>query len=339
MKKWFSLMLVLIMCLSMTACGTSGSGVQAPVQTSNIPEYLPGAVVKTDVAEITILEAAFCEKAQLIDALPKPAYNTAGEGRIVFAMRAQITNTTEKDLVLFDDLKINICYGGDQSFGCSKGGNYTSSDPLYKILPGGSSGEYILCGRVPVETYRANNGFYVDFNGEKLGFSYGEIQVYNTMGYQDGDNVSVSMETVIASAGVAPADEAESKTPVTESMEAFSFALEDARVDNSGSSLKIEAKIRNNSDYHFVSVVFDGVILDHNGDILENCGFIYSNGLEAGQAGWSYIPVRETSTVEHMAAVKLITVWYKDDPQAPSHNLRYDLPEPIVIDLTRLATK
>ncbi len=323
----------------MVACAKTENAAHTPVPPSNISWYLPGAVVKTNVGEITILEAAFCEKAQLIDALPKPAYNTAGEGRIVFAMRAQITNTTEKDLVLFDDLKINICYGKDQSFGCSKGGNYTSSDPLYKILPAGTSAEYILCGRVPVETYQANEWFSVDFNGEKLGFSHGDVQVYNTMGYQDSDNAAAAMETVIASAGVAPADEAGGKTPVTENMEAFSFALEDASVDESGSSLKIEAKIRNNSDYAFVSVVFNGVILDHNGDILENCGFIYGNGLEAGQAGWSYIPVRETATVENMASVKLITVWYKDDPQAPSHNLRYDLPEPLFIDLTRLGTK
>lgn len=343
MKKVISLVLVLVICLSLCACGNGVSSTEknkAPAVSSsvpkNIPMYTSGAVVETNFGEITVIDVAFCEKAQLIDALPKPTYNSAGEGRIVFAMRTLISNTTEKDLVLFDDLKVSIQYGKDNEFGCSKGGNYKSSDPLYKTLPAGTSGEYIICGRIPVETYRANNQFYVEFNEKKLGFTYDDIQIYNSMGYQDGDNSTVTIESVIESAGIAPSNETEGNHSKTDASPEFSFSLEDSRIDNTKSTLKVEAKIRNNSDYHFISAVFDGVILDTNGDILENCGFIYSNGLEAGQAGWSYIPIRESTTAEKMASVKLITVWYKDDPQAPSHNLRFDLPEPLVIDLSEL---
>ena len=114
----------------------------------------------------------------------------------------------------------------------------------------------------------------------------------------------------------------------------FSFTLEDAQVDDSR-NVKIEVKIRNNSDYDFVSVVFNGVILDENGEPLENCGFLYINGLRAGEAGLSSWNIQEDTTLENMASIKLTTVWYKDDPEAPSHNLRYDLSEPLVIEVTK----
>ena len=115
----------------------------------------------------------------------------------------------------------------------------------------------------------------------------------------------------------------------------FSFNLEDAQVDDSRSNVKIEVKIRNNSDYDFVSVVFNGAILDENGDPLENVGFLYINGLGAGEAGLSSWNIEKDTTVENMASIKITTVWYKDSPEAPSHNLRYDPSEPLVIELTK----
>ena len=342
MNRMISLVLVFAMCLSLCACGNGASPTGENESSSkiasfpeNVPMYTSGIVVKTNFGEITVVDAAFCGKAQLIDALPKPTYNSAGEGRIVFAMRTLISNTTDKDIVLFDDLKVSIQYGKDNTYGCSKGGNYTSSDPLYKILPAGTSGEYIICGRIPVETYHAYNQFYVEFNEEKLGFTYDDIQIYTSMGYQEGDNSATTIETVIESAGISPPNETEANNSKIDTIPEFSFSLEDSRIDSTKSTLKVEAKIRNDSDHHFVSAVFNGVILDANGDILENCGFIFSNGLEAGQAGWSYIPIRESATAEKMASIKLITMWYKDDPQAPSHNLRFDLSEPLVIDFSK----
>ena len=139
----------------------------------------------------------------------------------------------------------------------------------------------------------------------------------------------------------APAEENEtpaaSSETVIESDAApeFSFTLEEAQVDDSRSNVKIEAKIRNNSDYDFVSVVFNGVILDENGEPLENCGFLYINGLRAGEAGLSSWNIQEDTTLENMASIKITTIWYKDDPESSSLNLRYDLSEPLVIEVTK----
>ena len=350
MKKAISLILILLMCLSLCAC--AGAAAPAEKQGSNSPEkkaehfpaelpknipmYLPGTTVKTDTAEITIIDAAFCGKAQIIDALPRPTYNSAKEGRIVFAMRTLITNTGNKELVLMDDLKVSIQYGKEESFGCSKGGNYKSSDPLYKTLPAGESGEYIICGRVPVELVQANAQFSVSFNKESLGFDQEQIQVYNSMGYQQEDNVPDSLDNLIASAGTAPAQtqppvEEKPKTPAK-----VAFAMEEARCEKKNGKFVVEVKFRNNSDMNLPGIVFNGSVLDTNGDVLENCFVSYWNGLEAGQAGWESLSISEPATLEAMDSIKFTVVWYKEDPQAPSHNIRFDLPEPFVIDFQEL---
>ena len=334
------ILLILVLCLSLCACGGSEALAEKAEQIAaldNTPSYTAGITVTTDFGEITILDAAFCEKAQLIEALPHPAYNSAGEGRIVFAMRTQISNTSGRDLVLFDDLKINIDYGGENTFGCSKGGNYTSQDPLYKILPAGTSGEYILCGRVPVETYQEKDRFRVSFNGTELGFSRDEIPVYNAMGYQPGENAPASIESIIAAAGTAPAEDAQpsGEKPAV----AYAFSLEGARYEETKIYLAIELKIRNDSDASLIWPVFNGVVLDAKGDILENCSLSYLNGLEGGQAGWGVIRISEEATLKEMASIKIVTMWDKESPEASHHGVRFDLPEPIVVDTRSLEEK
>lgn len=338
MQKVFSLALVLAVCLSLFGCGGNApketaaatTAAPQPVAAESGLMYEPGITVMTDFGTVTILDAAFCAKAQLIDGLPKPAYQSAGDGRFVFAMRALIENTSQTDLILFDDLKISIVYGDTQVSGCSKGGNYKSSDPLYTVLPAGQSGEYILCGRIPVEQFRSATGFQVSFNDAVLSFSHDSIHIYNTMGYQEGENLLTSIENILACAGAAPA---ETQASAEEAVPGLSFSLEDVRFTQTEKGLTVEVKIRNNSESHLPSVVFNGTVLDSSGDILENCSLFFQNGLEPGQAGWTDLTLREENTLAHMASLKFITAWYKTDPQAPSHNLRYDLPEPFMIEL------
>ncbi|MBO7253499.1 MAG: hypothetical protein J6V25_12830 [Oscillospiraceae bacterium] len=339
MKQIFSLILTIALVMSLCAC--SGNAATAdnnsvPVSPSAVPEntqnYTPGITVKTDFGHIAVLDAVFCNKAQLIDGLPSPAYNSSGDGRIVFAMRTQISNTSGKDLVLMDDLKVTIHYSADHTFVCSKGGNYKSSDPLYTILPAGSSGEYIICGRVPVDVYRSSSEFYVSFNGANLMFDSGKLSAYDVMGYRADDNTLTTIDAVIGSAGTAPA-ESSSSSSQTEVSANLSFALEDVRYGENGGSYIVELNIRNNSDASLVSAVFTGMILDANGDILENTSCLYPHGFEAGQAGWADIRINDASTRKNMASIKIVTLWYKDDPNSPSHNIRFDLPEPFVIPL------
>lgn len=352
MKRLLGMILIFSICLSLCACGgnavsqlneasvpedTAGESSHVSSFSAGASVYIPGICLQTDFGEITVLDAAFCAKAQLIDALPQPAYQAAGDGRIVFAMRVQITNTTGSELVLMDDLKVSIHYGGEHTFGCSKGGNYKSSDPLYKYLPAGVSGEYIICGRVPVDVYQSAQQFCVLFNDTPLGFSYENIQLYQIMGYQDGDNLLTSREALIASAGTAPA-EAPAAAPSGPAANP-AFSLEDTRYEMTDSGITVEVKIRNIASVSIPSIVCEGVILDANGDILENCSCVYRNGLEAGQAGWASIRISDPATLEEMESIKFITIWYKEDPQSPSHNLRFDLPEPFVIDIQGLQAK
>lgn len=116
---------------------------------------------------------------------------------------------------------------------------------------------------------------------------------------------------------------------------AFCFTLEDARITTTSSSVKVEAKIRNNSEQDFVGVCLIGVVLDENGDILADCAFIYYNGLEAGQAGWEQTPIRESEVAQNMAYIKLISVSIAEGADK-SYGIATQLSEPIVIDLISL---
>ncbi len=352
MKKGYAFVILLAACLCFCACGTtttSSDSAEAkeaqPVSSGSVFEktdirmYEPGITVETSFGEITVLDAAFCGKAQLIEALPRPAYNAAGDGRIVFSMRTRISNTSGKDLVLLDDLKVSVRYGNEDSYGCSKGGKYQSSDPLYTVLPSSASGEYIICGRIPVAVYEKNEQFTVSFNDAKLRFQHDAVQIYNSMGYQDGDNLLTSMENLIISAGTAPEKTEQKVTANTETTAELAFALEDTRYEITKNYLAVEVKIRNNSNVFLEWPTFLGVILDANGDILENCSCSYTNGLEAGQAGWSAIRISEATTLEAMDSVKLVTMWYKEKPESTTHNLRFDLPEPFVIRIRDLKQK
>lgn len=237
MKKTISLILLLAMCLALCACGASASpsekvsngsdeeaindSFEMPSIPQDTPMYTPGMTVKTNFGEITIIDAAFCGKAQLIDALPSPAYNTAKEGCIVFAMRTLISNTSDADLMLMDDLKVTVQYAKEEPFACSKGGNYNSSDPLYKTLPAGASGEYLISsGRIPIELYQKHTQFHVSIQGEEMMFDNKDISIYNAMGYQDGDNAVASIDDLMHSAETKVSEDEPEYTKETEAVEA-----------------------------------------------------------------------------------------------------------------------
>lgn len=241
MKKAVSLILALAVCLSLCACGGSagteqGGGAAAPIS-RNVEMYAPMVTMKTDFGEVTVLDAAFCGKAQLFYTVSTyrhkstvngkttesssetihPGYFSARDGKILFALRTMMTNTSGADIDLFN-LQVTAQFQKDEPVYFSKGGNVQVSDPAYKTLAAGDSAEIILAAWVPVEQYMAADSCLLEIGGAKLGFDYDSIAVYSSMGYQEGDNTPTTIDAVLQmmESGAVPTTEAPTEPPETE---------------------------------------------------------------------------------------------------------------------------
>lgn len=227
MKKAISLILALVLCLSLCACGgasksgeansdgrneTTGGGVLS----EDVPMYTPMTSIETGFGEVTVLDAAFCAKAQLYYTKSSfsqkstvngkttesysetihPGYLSAQDGKVVFALRTMITNTSGEDIEILK-LPVTAFFETDTPVYFSKGGNVQISDDAYKILAAGASSEIILAALVPVEQYMAASECLLEIDGVKLGFDYDSISVYNALGYQEGDNTPCTIDDVL----------------------------------------------------------------------------------------------------------------------------------------------
>lgn len=230
MKKGLSLLLVLILCLSCAGCGGSAGNKTEPASPSpqtmpkHVQQYLPGITMDTDFGSIAVLDAAFCAKAQIFYTVSTrtskttvngktteshtetihPGYRSAIDGKLVFALRTVMTNNTDADIDLLN-LRATVSFAENTPLYFSKGGNVHISDEAYKTLPAGSSAEIIFAALVPVEQYTAASECLFEIGGTSLGFSYGDINIYDTLGFQEGDNTTVPIDVVIQAAqNVAP---------------------------------------------------------------------------------------------------------------------------------------
>lgn len=242
MKKITSLLLVLVMCLSMCACGGNAPSVgkgdtsdtKAPLP-KNVQMYTPGTTMDVDFGTVTIMDAAFCAKAQIYYTKSSSSYKTTINGkttesyeetihpgyikstddRIVFALKTVMTNTSGEDLEI-QKLAPRASFVDGSPVYFTKGGNLHISDEAYKTLPTGESAEIVLAALLPVEQYLAASECLFEFGGAQLGFSYDSIQVYNALGFQEGDNVTVTIDEVLQTANTgepAASDPAEETAP------------------------------------------------------------------------------------------------------------------------------
>lgn len=225
MKKMTLLLLVLVMCLSMCACGgdassagkgsTSDTNVALP---KNVQMYAPGTTMDVDFGTVTIMDAAFCAKAQIYyskssssykatingqttesyEETIHPGYIKSTDNTIVFALRTVMSNTTGEDLEI-QTLSAQVSFVDSKSLHFTKGGNFQISEESYKILSAGESAEIVLAALLPVEQYMATSECLLQIGGAKLGFSYDSINVYNALGFQEGDNITTTIDEVIQS--------------------------------------------------------------------------------------------------------------------------------------------
>lgn len=222
MKKLISTVLVLLLCLSCVGCGAEKEDA-GTLTSANLPKnvdmYAPGTTIDTDFGTVTVVDAAFCTKAQIYytktsrsskttingkttesyEETIHPGYISAMDNKLVFALKTVMTNTTNEDLEI-SKLQAKVNFAKKQSCYFSKGGNFHISDEAYKILPAGGSSEIVLAALVPVEQYLLGEQCLVEISGAKLGFQYDSINVYNVLGFQDGDNTGVSIDEVIQGA-------------------------------------------------------------------------------------------------------------------------------------------
>lgn len=223
MKKILCLILALLLGLSCAACGGSGKSDGGPASAAELPKnvqmYAPGTAVTTDFGTVTVLDAAFCTKAQIyytkssrsskvtIDGKTTqtheetihPGYISTMDNKLVFALKTLMTNTTDQDLEIHNlQAKAYFVDGSPVYF--SKGGNFHISDEAYKILPAGESAEIVMAALVPVEQYLLASECLLEMEGGKLGFGYDSIHVYNALGFQEGDNAPVTIDEVIQAA-------------------------------------------------------------------------------------------------------------------------------------------
>lgn len=215
-------MLALLLCLSCIGCGVSGGDDAQPGAVSvpkNVQRFTSGATIETDFGTVTVLEAAFCGKAQIYytkstrsgrttvngvttetyEETIHPGHVSAMDNKLVFALRTVITNTTQEDLEI-QKLSAKAQFVNNESVYFSKGGNFHISDEAYKIIPAGSGSEIILAALVPVEQYLMASECVLEIGGTKLAFDYDDIGIYNTLGYQEGDNTTVPIYEVIQAA-------------------------------------------------------------------------------------------------------------------------------------------
>lgn len=222
-----TLCLALTMCLSLCACGETAPAADgtAPKKSSAVvpkkaPMYVPGSVMETDFGSITVLDAAFCAKAQLgytVSTISRkstingktessseetvhPICISAQDNKLIFGLRTVMTNTTGQDIQIHE-LPVTAKFGKDSTAYFSKGGNVHISDEAYKVLPAGGSAEIILAAQVPVEQYAASSECLLEAGGAQLGFSFADVNIYNALGYQEGDNTPVTIDEVIQAAG------------------------------------------------------------------------------------------------------------------------------------------
>jgi hypothetical protein len=219
MKKMVSLALALLLCLSCVGCGAEKEGT-GNVTSVNLPKnvdmYAPEITIDTDFGTVTVMDAAFCTKAQIYytktsrsskttingkttesyEETIHPGYLSAMDNKLVFALKTVMTNTTNEDIEL-SKLSAKVNFAQKESAYFSKGGNFHISDEAYKILPAGGSSEIVLAALVPVEQYLLGEQCLLEIGGTKLGFQYDSIHVYNALGFQDGDNAAVSIDEVI----------------------------------------------------------------------------------------------------------------------------------------------
>lgn len=176
--------------------------------------------METDFGQITVLDAAFTEKAQIFYTVSSssrkttvngktsetrtetvhPGYYSAMDGKMVFALKTIFSNTTDADIDLHKDITVKAHFVKDSPIYFSKGGNFEISDNAYKTLPAGESAEIILAAHLPVEQYLSAQECLLEVGGAQLRFSYDSIHVYNALGYQPGENVTVSPDVVIQAA-------------------------------------------------------------------------------------------------------------------------------------------
>lgn len=239
MKKILSLILASTICLSCVACGGSGTKnemvkqgtVVEPVKQSSVYElpkdiqmYVPGSSIKTDFGSITIMDAAFCEKAQLYftknsrsskttingkttesyEEFIYPGYISMMDGKLIFALKTVLVNNSGNDIEV-RNLSVKAFFTEDEPVYFSTGGNYEISDEAYSSLPNGASGEYIFAALLPVEQYQNASGCLLEVGSEQLGFPYDSINIYNALGFQTDDNTVVTIDNLLKTAADAAA--------------------------------------------------------------------------------------------------------------------------------------
>lgn len=243
MKRIISLILVFVICLGCVGCGSStdsnktGKELKSAFEVpENVQMYAPGTTLKTDFGSITVMDAAFCEKAQIYytknstsskttingqttesyEETIYPGYISVMENKMIFALKTVLTNNSGEDIEIHN-LEVKAFFA-DSAVYFSKGGNYDISDEAYNVLPDGESGEYILAALLPVEQYQKANGCILEVGGAELGFTYDSINVYNALGFQAEDNSSANIDTIIQTAtnGASSVTENNENTAATE---------------------------------------------------------------------------------------------------------------------------
>lgn len=250
MKRMISLLLAVLLSLSCAACGGSGADSQeqaqpaekaeaeSPKAAKDAPVYVPGILLETDFGSVTVVDAAFCARAQIYYTMSTttrkstingkttesysetihPGYMNTRENKMVFALKTLMTNSTSEDIEIHK-MPALATFGKDSPVYFTKGGNYNISDEAYSILGAGETAEIILAALLPVDQFHAVSECLLELGGTKLKFTYDNISIYNAMGFQEGDNAAATIEEVITAVatGNAPAAEAtEEETEPTE---------------------------------------------------------------------------------------------------------------------------
>lgn len=225
-KKWIAWILGVLISLNCVACG--GSAVArteterqgtAMVLAEDVQIYVPGTTLTTDFGSITVMDAAFCEKAQMYYTTTsttqkttvngqttenyqetiEPGYLPMMEDKVIFALKAILTNSSGADLPL-RELKGQAFFAENTAIYFSVGGNYEISDAAYSVLPDGSSGEYILAALVPVAQYQKTDSCLLKIGGADLGVTLDNVHCYHSLGFQPEDNAVSSMAQILQTA-------------------------------------------------------------------------------------------------------------------------------------------
>ena len=226
MRKLIALLLACILCFSCIGCGKSDNPGEDSSKNATAPSfkdvqmYAPGTVLETDFGSIMIMDVAFCEKAQIYyiknsratkttingqttesyEEFIHPGYISMMDQCVIFALKTVLTNKTTENLEL-QKLEAKAYFQGDKAVYFTTGGNYDISDSAYSVLPAGATGEYIFAALLPIEQYQNAAGCLLEVGGAELGFANENIHVYNALGFQPEDNVTVGIEQLLQKAG------------------------------------------------------------------------------------------------------------------------------------------